>query len=129
MYENLKDINILYVEDDQFINEQTSSLLKVIFKEVYTAFDGEEGLELFKKHSNDIQIVVTDINMPKICGSTMAKGILEIKKDMPVIAVSAYSLDEEVIEQSIEVFADYLRKPVQIKELLEIIQKALFKDK
>jgi len=48
MYEQLKQINVLYVEDDQFIREQTSSLLNVVLNNVFCAIDGQEGLEYFK---------------------------------------------------------------------------------
>ena len=65
MYENLKDINILYVEDDEFIREQTATLLSVVFNKIHTAIDGQDGINKFNSLNDEIHVIVTDINMPK----------------------------------------------------------------
>lgn len=127
MYENLKNINILYVEDDDFIREQTSTLLRNVFKNVLTACDGEEGINQFNSNLNDLDAIVTDINMPKISGIEMARKINVENQNLetPIIAVSAYSCDDYGMEEIKENFSYYLRKPIQIKELINSIQKAL----
>ncbi|MGM0519496.1 MAG: response regulator [Campylobacterota bacterium] len=128
MYNELKNKTILYVEDDIQIQEQTCSLLKVVFKEVIQALDGQEGLEKFEKYHKDIDAVITDINMPNMSGTDMIKKINEQydMKDIPIIGVSAYSDDDLVLKnESKELFISYLRKPIEIKSLLDEIQKAL----
>ena len=59
--------SILYVEDDSNTQEEVARTLRRIFKEVYLASNGVDGLELFKKQTPDI--VITDIQMPKKNGS------------------------------------------------------------
>lgn len=125
MYDNLKDINILYVEDDEFIREQTSTLLSVVFNKVHTAEDGKDGIEKFNLLADEIHVIVTDINMPKISGIDMSKTIKSsIKKDIPIIAVSAYSQEDHILQDIADLFTFYLRKPTQIKDLIKSIEDA-----
>ncbi|AXH08484.1 hypothetical protein CP960_09965 [Malaciobacter halophilus] len=126
MIKDLQKLNILYVEDDDFIREHTSSLLKSIFKDVLTAKDGSEGIDTYKKHHNRLDAIITDINMPKISGLDMAKRIRKnCKQKTPIIAVSAYDCDDYGITEISKNFAHYLRKPIQIKDLLTSIDKAI----
>lgn len=130
MYENLKNINILYIEDDKFVREQTSNLLNAIFNNVYIANDGEEGILQYTKYADELDAIVTDINMPNMTGVEMAKKIhTELEKTpVPIIAVSAYSSEDYGMEEIKENFSYYLRKPIQIKELINTISKALEED-
>ena len=126
MYEDLKNINILYVEDDDFIREQTSALLSVIFNNVYTANDGQDGIEKFESYANELDAVVTDINMPKVSGIDMSKKIkLMGNSQIPIIAVSAYSEDDHAVQDITDIFTNYLRKPIQIKDLINTIGEAI----
>ncbi len=71
----LKRLKALYVEDDTHIRNELSALLSNFFGKVYTAGDGAEGLEIFLKNSDDIDVIISDINMPKITGIEMHKKI------------------------------------------------------
>ncbi|MGA1940051.1 response regulator [Arcobacter sp. YIC-310] len=126
MYENLKNKTVLYIEDDQFIREQTASLLNVVFENVLTANNGEEGLQLFSKNSEKIHAIVTDINMPILTGIQMSK---ELKSDTnfntPIIGVSAYSDDDNMLNEANNLFTLYLRKPIEIKDLIDAIEEVI----
>lgn len=127
MYKDLKKYNILYAEDDDYIREQTTALLKIVFNNIYIAKDGEEALELFNKNYKDLDIIVTDINMPKLDGISFAIKVKE-KVQIPVIAVSAYSKTDYKLDELEKNFYFYLRKPIQIKDLINNIQKAINKE-
>jgi len=58
-------LTALYVEDEDQIKSITYSLLKNLFKDIYLASDGQEGLDIFLKNKEQIDIIITDINMPK----------------------------------------------------------------
>jgi YesN/AraC family two-component response regulator len=81
-------ISILFVEDDEVILEIQSSILSVKYPDVmlYTAVNGRSGLELFKAHTPDI--VLTDINMPEMCGVQMSCTIHAIKPDTKFVAIT-----------------------------------------
>lgn len=126
MYENLKNKTVLYIEDDKFIREQTSSLLNVVFENVFIAQDGQEGLDLFKKNSDNIDAIVTDINMPVLTGIQMCKELKACSQfNTPIIGVSAYSDDDNMLNESKGLFTLYLRKPIEIKDLIDSIEEVI----
>ena len=117
----LKTANILYVEDEKSIQEGFAKTLTRCAKELYIGSDGKEGLELFKKYQ--IDIVVSDIKMPIMSGIDMAKEILEINPNIPIIFTTAHS-ESNMLLQAIELHVDgYLLKPVSIKKLMKKINK------
>ncbi len=129
--EILMDLSILYVEDEEDIREMLKDVLKDDFKRFITAKDGEEGFRKFKEIKFDI--VVTDIEMPKMDGMTLAKSIKKISKETPVILLTAYS-EKERLFHAIDVGVNkYLVKPFTPDKLLnvicEIAKEHLQKDK
>ncbi len=128
MYENLKDKTILYVEDDAQIQEQTCSLLNVVFKEVIPALDGNDAIEKYREHQDKIAAIITDINMPNLSGTNMIKKLndeFDMSK-VPLIGVSAYSDDDLALKNdSKELFTFYLRKPIEIKTLIDKIEEGI----
>lgn len=116
----LAKLNILYVEDDPFIQEQLTQFLRRRVKQVFTANNGAEGLELYSKHHPDI--VITDILMPVMDGLTMAKEIKNLDRDMPIIVTTAFE-QSHYLMHSIEVGIDkYILKPIETGLLVNALQ-------
>lgn len=112
---------LLYVEDNVGLSAQATVLFKKIFSTVYTAYDGEEGLELFKKYRP--AIVITDIEMPKMNGLIMSQAILKIDPEVKIIITTAHD-DFTLLHQSIRLGVfDYLVKPMRV----EILAKTLIR--
>ena len=65
----LKNITILYAEDEKDLREVTHQILKGFTKKQYIAQNGQEGLELFKQYENEIDLIITDVNMPILNGN------------------------------------------------------------
>jgi len=124
-----KDISVLYVEDDEFIRENTTELLQKLFKEVYVATNGKEGIYAYNTHSKQVDVIITDINMPELSGVDMARVINKMKERLntktPIIAVSAYSKEDYNFKEVIENFNYYIIKPIKIKDLLVSVEKAV----
>lgn len=121
--ELLKNITLLYVEDDEMTLEEISYFLSKYVKKLIVAKNGIEGLELFKEHKPDM--IISDIQMPKMDGLEMSRKILEIDSEVPIALTTAYS-DGEYIMESIEMGIDkYILKPVNLSEILIVIQKSL----
>ena len=89
--EILKNISILYVEDESDVREFTSKLLSSLLKNVFTAENGQDGLDLYKENINTIDLIVTDINMPKMNGIAMCEKIRELNKEIPIVVTSAHN--------------------------------------
>jgi len=119
----LDAITLLYVEDDQDISEEIAFFLKRRVKKLLLAQDGEEGLALYVKHHPDI--VVTDIQMPRMNGLEMSTKIRDLDKEVPIVIISAYN-DTSFLNQSIELgIGGYITKPVNLAKMVEVIHKAM----
>ncbi|AXH08935.1 hypothetical protein CP960_12840 [Malaciobacter halophilus] len=122
--QTFKDITLLYVEDDEMTLEEISYFLKRYVKKLLIAKNGVEGLELFKNHKVDI--VITDIQMPKLNGLNMVEKMLEINPSVPVVITTAHS-ESTNLTKAIELGIDkYLLKPINMQEILAIIKKSLY---
>ncbi|MDZ7819720.1 MAG: diguanylate cyclase [Aliarcobacter sp.] len=123
--EILKSISILYVEDENDVREFTSKLLSSLLKKVYTAKDGQEGLDIYKENHNDIDLIISDINMPRMNGLIMCEKIKEINNDIPLVITSAHN-DTNFLKKAIEVgVSTYAMKPIDLYQLIESITKAM----
>jgi YesN/AraC family two-component response regulator len=117
--EILKTITVLYVEDEEEIQQQLSVFLESKIGALYTALDGRKGLELFRKYKPDV--VITDIRMPTMDGLELAKAIREIDQEVPIIIITAFN-EEEFFLQSNEIGIDkHLLKPTDPYELLDAL--------
>jgi len=121
----LKNITILYAEDEKDLREVTHQILKGFTKKQYIAKDGKEGLELFKEHEKEIDLIITDVNMPKLNGLEMVKEIKKINLNIPIIVATAFSNKEYLLE-AIDIGIDkYVLKPVDISKLLQVMSQSL----
>ena len=85
------DLSVLYVEDDKTIRDSMKVLLQLFFKEVDTAVDGEDGLNMFNTKTYDI--LITDILMPKIDGIELMKNVRQTNEKIPIIVTTALPKD------------------------------------
>ena len=122
MFKVLKTLKILYVEDEQNIRREIKLNLNNFFEDFIIAVDGEDGLEKF--YNNDIDIIITDIEMPNLNGLDMVSQIREKEKnDVPVIITTAFN-EIEYLEKSLDLCVDgYIAKPFKVTKLLETIYK------
>lgn len=121
----LKNITILYAEDEDNLREITLNILKGFTKKQFVAKDGKEGLALFKEHEKDIDLIITDINMPLMNGLTMIKKIKAINPRIPIIVATAFSNTEYLLD-AIDMGVDkYVLKPIDMKKLLQLMSQSL----
>jgi diguanylate cyclase (GGDEF)-like protein len=126
----IKDINILYVEDEDEVRTLTVEVLKNFVKSVIPAENGKVGLELFEKYNCDdsmpsFDLIVTDINMPKMGGLEMLKAIGDIDTSIPSIVTTAHN-DAEFLKEAInQRVRGYVSKPLNIHDLIENIAIAV----
>ncbi len=122
-----KDLTLLYVEDDKDTREITQLILETFFNHIIVAIDGEDGYQKYKE--NDIDIVITDISMPKLNGLELCKKIRNDNIDISLIILTAHN-EENFFMESIKVKIDgYLLKPIDFEELSELIYTVTRKNK
>ncbi len=116
--EILKNIKVLYVEDEDDVREFTGKTIKAIVKDIIIAENGKIGLEKFQENS-DIDLIVTDINMPKMDGLEMCAEIKKINPKIPIVITSAYN-DPSFLKKAIDVGVNaYSMKPIDLYQLIE----------
>jgi diguanylate cyclase (GGDEF)-like protein len=122
--EILKDLKILYVEDEDDVREFTGKILKTVVQEVILAENGKVGVEKFHEYEN-FDLIVTDINMPKMNGFDMCAKIKETAPNIPIVVTSAHN-DPDFLRQAIEIGVNaYAMKPIDLYQLLDNIIMAV----
>ncbi len=115
------DLSVLYVEDEALIRIEVEELLKQLVDKLYVAENGLDALEIFK--NNRIDLIITDIKMPKMDGLTLAKEARKINPDIPIIITTAFS-DVEYLLQSLEIgINQYIVKPIYIDKIIDSLNK------
>jgi len=115
----IEDISILIAEDEDELREYFSEYLQIFFKNVYVAKCGEEAYEKYIQNHPDI--ILTDINMPKIDGLKLISHIREKDSATKIIIMSAHSEQEKLL-RAIELnLVTYLIKPIKTDTLKKVI--------
>ena len=126
-YQYTKNLNILYVEDDLNFREETCDIFEDYFSNIDIASDGEKGLkkylEYFKKSSKYYDIVITDINMPKMDGIELTKAIYKENINQPIIVVSAHNESKYLLELINLGIEQFLMKPLELDKIIEVFYK------
>ena len=114
-----KNIKILYVEDDEVARENGIEYLQNFFAQIYEASDAIKALQLYEKYQPDI--IITDIQMPKLNGLEFVKKIRQKDKKTQIIIITAFC-DRDYLLKAIELqLVKYLVKPVKEKEFEEAL--------
>jgi len=129
--EFLKKLSILYVEDDEMARNQLARTLNRLFKNVILANNGLDGLEKYikaKKEGTRIDLILSDVNMPKLNGLEMLEKIRKIDNNIAIIYTTART-ETEFLLKAIELHADhYVIKPINLQDVINKIQKVCEKN-
>lgn len=118
----LKSTSVLYVEDDDDIREQLSQFLSKRVAKLYTATNGQEGLDVWRQHNPDV--VLTDIMMPVMDGLKMVEAMRLENPHVPVIVTTAFNETEFLLKAIDLGIEKYVIKPINTEFLLQAIRKS-----
>ena len=119
-FNGLKECVVLYVEDEKAVREQTQLILKDFVKEIYLASNGEEGLNIALQ--KEVDIIITDILMPKMNGIEMLKKLkFEYQKNIPSIITTAFTETEYLLDAISLKVDGFIMKPINVKDLISQI--------
>jgi len=114
-------LNILYAEDENMLRESMVTTLEKLFQNTYVAKNGQEAIEIFKKQ--DIDIVLTDINMPIMDGIELISQINKLQDNPIIIVLSAHN-ESRLLQTLINLeINNFLNKPVEKDRLIKILYK------
>jgi two-component system response regulator AtoC len=114
---------VLIVDDEPNLRKILSAQLTRDGYDVLTAEDGEQGLHLLREHH--IDLVITDLKMPKVDGMTLLKRALEEEPELPVVLVTAHGTIDTAVEALKRGAFDFVTKPFDKDEVRQIVAKAL----
>jgi len=118
---------ILLVEDNPDDEALTLRALKKnhIMNEVIVAHDGVEALEWLAKADVMPQVILLDLNMPKMSGIEVLKRIREDQRThlVPVVVLTSSKEDEDVVQSYAAGANSYVRKPVDFAEFMEAVKR------
>ncbi|WP_312647907.1 sigma-54-dependent transcriptional regulator [Aminipila sp.] len=117
----MEQTNILVVDDELNVRQLLSKVLSKEGYKVYTACDGLEGLELLQTIS--IDIIVSDIKMPRMTGLEFLHKVKELEPDIGFILITAFATTETAIEAIKNGAQDYVTKPFDFTEILTAVKK------
>lgn len=124
----LKGNHILLVEDNDMNRNIIHLLLEITEIKITDAYDGKMAIELYKKNPNKYQLILMDIQMPIMDGYEATKIIRENNPDIPIIAISANAMKEDIEKTKLIGMNKHLSKPIDVKELYQTLLKYLKKD-
>lgn len=117
--------HILVIDDEKEISNLLNHMLSPMGYRITNMTDSAEALTWLQTNLHDIDLVITDMNMPKITGLDLAQIIIEMRADLPVILCTGYS-DRINMQKAREIgLSGYLHKPLEKKVLVRAIRQAI----
>jgi len=118
-------LNILYVEDDEILLENTASIFRSIFENVNLASNGQEALLQYKKYYQEKEsfydIIISDIRMPFLNGIDLSKEILRLNPSQKIIITSACDEKECLIDLINIGVSHFMQKPFSAQNILNTL--------
>ena len=116
---------VLFVDDESFLAELGRERLSRLGYTVTALTDATEALTLFSRDPSQFDLVITDQSMPKLTGLHLARKLLKIRSDIPIILLTGHSdsvTPEKVKEAGIR---EFLMKPLAKEELAAVVRRVL----
>jgi CheY-like chemotaxis protein len=119
----LSSKNILLVEDNIINQEIIVEILKNIELNIDLANNGQEAIDIFNKNKEKYDLILMDIQMPILNGYEATTAIRNINKDIPIIALTANVMKEDIEKTKAAGMNEHLSKPIDVEKLYEMIYK------
>ena len=116
---------ILVVEDEQIARLVAQKILEKFKFKVFTARDGEEGVQVFREHADEIKLVLLDLTMPKMNGEQAVQEIRRIDPEARIILASGYNERHAIARFSGQGLAGFIQKPYPPNVLIEKVREVL----
>jgi CheY-like chemotaxis protein len=116
---------ILFVDDEPALVEVGKEMLEGLGYGVTVFTDPEKALELFARHPNQFDLVITDMTMPRMTGDLLAGHLLSVRKDIPIFLITGYN-SEMTEARAMELgITGFLLKPVSLLQMARMVRKTL----
>lgn len=117
--------NILLADDDAAVRDLVRRALVADGHNVHVTQDGIEAFDYFSGRSDDVDLLVTDVDMPQLDGLALAEKILALRPDLPIVLMSGFS---DQLDRADALRAKHLvsiSKPFTLDQIKQLVKKAL----
>lgn len=115
----------LVADDDPAVRNLIREMLACDGWETLSACDGSEALEMLEQSAAPVQLLVTDVRMPKTNGMELIKNVNKSHPHIPVLVVTAYSFELSIPPEGFTGRMQLLPKPFSMKALLQTAQSLI----
>jgi signal transduction histidine kinase/ActR/RegA family two-component response regulator len=119
--------HILLVDDDIMLLDVAKRSLNTLGYHVTIETGSREAIKKFNFHPEEYDLVITDMTMPEMNGDEMAQKMKAVRPDIPFVICTGYSSDMSVEIAHKKGFSAFLMKPVQLRELAQVVRAVLDK--
>ncbi|MCX7792909.1 MAG: transporter substrate-binding domain-containing protein [Thermodesulfovibrionales bacterium] len=119
------DESILIVEDNKAVREFMKSVLIELGYRVYEAEDGIKALEILKEKEGKVDLLITDLIMPKMRGDRLAKEVEALYPGLKILLISGYTEDIKIEKGSFKQEIKFLDKPLNARQLAVVVREVL----
>ena len=117
--------SVLFVDDEQALVDLSIDMLRSLGYKATGFSDSLMALKFVEEKTNDIDILITDQTMPGMTGVELAKATLKIRKNLPVILCTGYSVEINPDRASAIGISQLAMKPLRLRQLAEMLRKAI----
>lgn len=117
--------HILLIDDEEQSVQMLKQMLGRLGYNVTARTSGKEILDIFKENKEEFDLVITDLIMPNVNGEEIARRIMDIRKDIPIIVITGF--DERMTREDAEELGikEYIMKPIMRNEIATAIRRVL----
>lgn len=123
----LATATILFIEDDDIVRQEAAEIFSGFFKKVIIASDATQGIDNFIKYRIDIDVILTNINMPQLTGIQVLSEIRKLDWEIPILLTTTFDEIDILIKAIKFNVTNYIVKPIQLNTTLKIISKLMQK--
>ncbi len=118
---------VLVIDDEPFVLQYAEDVLNELFKsvQVFTASGGQEGIDVYKAHQAEIDLVILDMKMPGMDGAETCGHLKMIDPDVKIVLVSGFSEDEILGRVAEHGVVEFLEKPFELTDFVEMVTSFL----
>ena len=115
---------VLMIDDNQVLRSVVSRFLRTQGFRVLEAEDGRSGVDLFQVHEAAIDVIVLDLNLPRLSGREAMSELQQIRPGVKVILTTSFSKDIALTALGGLYPWGFIQKPYLLSELVDVLQKA-----
>ncbi len=117
-----RDITVLLADDEDMVMQVAPEMLKHLGCRVITATSGDQALEAFRHHSDEIDMAIIDMVMPGMQPDQLIEGLRNINPAVKIILSSGYGRDETTVKALLDRCDGFIQKPFRLETLTAVLE-------